>query len=354
MSADQRPGAGVLRRALALVLLAALCATVTACWPLHGEDTISVTTSFSDVGDLADGAPVLLAAVPVGHVTHIELDRSGAHAVVTMALDRSAEVPVDVTAEVRRKTPLGERVISLAVPPGTTPASRPALLRDGATITHSKVVPELQDLVQNGTVAFTSVSAQQVGNLLDESAAALAGKGPLLHQVLSQLGDIASVYAGHTSEVTQVVDSLSQLASSLAPSAGATGQLLDNLSAITGTLAQQADRFYDLVGSLDSAAGQATSLLQTHFTHLTEQISGFRKLLDTVAGQQQALDRALTYLPRQNQLITEVSINGYAHLLASAVICGFPGSPPLPGGGEVRGDPLNGCFVQPAFTGPQP
>jgi virulence factor Mce-like protein len=354
MSTEPRSRAGMLRRAFAALLLAALCATVTACWPLHGDATISVKTSFSDVGDLADGAPVLLAAVPVGRVTHITLDASGAHAIVTMALDRSAKVPADVAAEVRRKTPLGERVISLAVPPGTTPASQSALLRDGATIAPGEVVPEIQDLVQNGTVAFTSISAQQVGNLLDESAAALAGKGPLLNQVLSQLGDIASVYAGHTSEVTQVVDSLSQLASSLAPNAGATGQLLDNLSEITGTLAQQADRFYDLVGSLDGATGQATSLLQAQFTHLTEQISGFRTLLDTVAGQQQALDRALAYLPRQNQLISEVSVNDYAHLLASAVICGLPGGPAFPGGGEVKGDPLNGCFVEPAFTGPQP
>lgn len=354
MSAQRHTRTGLMCRAAAVVCLAALCASVSACWPMHGDATISVKTSFSDTADLADGAPVLLAAVPVGRVTHISLDRAGSHAIVTMALDRSALVPADVKAEVRRKTPLGERVVSLEVPAGTTPGSKPALLADGATITDSEVVPEIQDLVQSGTVAFTTVSAQQVGNLLNESAAALAGRGPQLNQVLSQVSDIAAAYAGHTSEVTQVVDSLSQLAASLAPAAGATGQLLDNLSQITGTLAQQANSFYDLVQALDGAAGQANDLLSAQFEHLTGQISGFRTLLDTVAGQQSALDRALTYLPRQNQLITDASIGGYAHLLASAVFCGIPGMAPFPGSGEVQGDPVNGCFVSPSATGPQP
>lgn len=354
MTAAARSRLRAWRRALAVACLVVLCAAATACWPMGHDATISVKTTFTDVGDLAGGAPVLLAAVHVGRVTHIALDRSGGHAIVTMALDESAKVPADVRAEVRRKTPLGERVVSLAVPAATTPESDPALLHDGDTITDSTVVPEIQDLVQNGTVAFTTVSAQQVGNLLDESAAALAGKGPLLNQVLSQISDIASVYAGHTADVTQVVDSLSQLAAALAPNAGATGELLDNLSQITGTLAQQANRFYDLVQALDGAAGQANSLLSTQFQHLTEQISGFRTLLDTVASQSSSLDRALTYLPLQNQLITEASHGGYAHLLTSAVICGLPGAPAFPGGGEVKGDPVNGCFVEPSFTGPQP
>lgn len=342
------------RRAAAVGLVALLCLIATACWPAHGQATLSANASFSDVSDLAEGAPVLLAAVQVGHVSHIALSPDGSTAIVTMSLDRSARVPQDVTAAVRRRTPLGEQVISLEVPSGTTVSATTPLLADGATIAHTKVVPEIQDLVQSGTVAFTTISAQQVGNLLDESGAALAGRGPQLRAVLSQLGDIAATYADHTGEVTQIVGDLSQLMASLAPGAGATGQLLGNLSQLTGTLAQQADQFYDLVGSLNSATGQATNLLGAQFQHLTDQISGFRSLLDTVAGQQSSLSRALTYFPLMSATINTSSINGYAHLLASAVICGLPGGPPFPGGGEVPGDPVNGCFVKPAFTGPQP
>ncbi|MET0160188.1 MAG: MCE family protein, partial [Acidimicrobiales bacterium] len=78
-----------------------------------GGDRLHATTTFEDVADLAPGAPVFMADVRIGNVTAIDLDDTGTKATLALAFDRSAEVPADVEARIRRTSPLGEKFVEL-------------------------------------------------------------------------------------------------------------------------------------------------------------------------------------------------------------------------------------------------
>ena len=66
--------------------------------PAAGQRT--ATAVFTDVGDLANGAQVQLADVPVGSVRSIALE--GDKAKVTLAFDDGVRIPADVSAAIDR------------------------------------------------------------------------------------------------------------------------------------------------------------------------------------------------------------------------------------------------------------
>ena len=75
-----------------------------------GPSQRTATAVFSDVGDLANGAQVQLADVPVGSVTSIAL--SGNKAKVTLAFDNGVRIPADVSAAIDRTTILGDQFVA--------------------------------------------------------------------------------------------------------------------------------------------------------------------------------------------------------------------------------------------------
>src|SRR5207247_6555113 len=131
--------------------LAVLALGLSAC---GGSNDLTVKAKFTDVGDLAPSAPVMMADVRIGKVDSITLDHD--LALVTMSIERSARVPSGVVARVRRTSLLGERIVDIVVPP-STPGDAP-LLADGATIRQTQVRPDLEDLVRSGSSALAPVA----------------------------------------------------------------------------------------------------------------------------------------------------------------------------------------------------
>ena len=80
-----------LRRLLLVPAVLALAAGLTGCSVGGGSGQRTATAVFSDVGDLANGAQVQLADVPVGSVSSIALD--GSRAKVTLSFDNNVRSP---------------------------------------------------------------------------------------------------------------------------------------------------------------------------------------------------------------------------------------------------------------------
>ena len=139
-----------------VALLVAVCLPLTVMVACGNGSSIQVTARFSDVGDLAPSAPVMMADVQVGKVTGIKLVND--RAVVTMDIQRGADVPRDVMARVRRTSLLGERIVDL-VPADNLPASAPPLA-NGDHITRTELRPDLEDLVQAGNAVLQPITAR--------------------------------------------------------------------------------------------------------------------------------------------------------------------------------------------------
>jgi phospholipid/cholesterol/gamma-HCH transport system substrate-binding protein len=317
--------------AVACLLIAGV--GLTAC--SGGGERIEATATFDDVADLASGAPVMMSDIPVGSVRSISLDPSGRRATVVIGVDRSAQVPADVTAQVRRTTPLGERFIDLAI--SGSDGSGP-LLADGATIAQTAVVSDLEQLIASGTDAFGALSASQLAILIDEGDRAFGGKGPQLRAVVADLATLAEGYRSRTGEIVDIIDALGELAGDLAPAADANGEALGQLRAAFGILAENDGEFAALVVALSELAEAGDRVLERHLEQISAQIRGLRDVTDAVASQDAALRGVLRNLPRHNENVPLAERNNFVHVLLDIVLCG------IPGGGDVPGDPVDDCY----------
>lgn len=281
--------------------------------------TITVSALFSDVSDLVAGAPVQLQNITVGSVSSIRLDGNAAR--VVMNVRRSAAVPAAVTAELRQTTILGEHYVDL-VPEG---GGSGALLRNGAVITHTVVVPGIQELVSAGTQVFAAVNAAQLAQVVDNGAQAFGGQAAQIRQLLDDFGSVLAGYASRSAEIRSVVDELQQLSSSLAPSASANAQALANLSQTTKILSDQSGRFEQLLQSLDDLAVQGHAILQNGMAQTEDQINALAAVANQLAAHQQDLATILAALPGHNLATASATVNDYLQIVDDLIVCGIPG-----------------------------
>ncbi|MFO7820818.1 MAG: outer membrane lipid asymmetry maintenance protein MlaD [Lentisphaeria bacterium] len=106
---------------------------------LFGAEQYEVTASFSDIGGLKDGAPVVIAGVQVGEVTAIRLkDYEGA---VTMNVARDVALYRDAIATVKTRGLIGEKYISLS------PGGAPEKIKNGGEIRETQPAVDLEQLI---------------------------------------------------------------------------------------------------------------------------------------------------------------------------------------------------------------
>jgi virulence factor Mce-like protein len=298
-----------------------MAAAVSAC---GGSPTLTAYADFPDVSDLAVGAPVQMADITIGSVRQITLvpTPAGLEARVRMAVERAADVPAQVTAEVQRTTILGERVVSLVPAPGLAPSA--PLLVDGAHIHDTKVVPDLEQLVKGGTLVFAPISASAFGALVQAGGQGLGDQGASLHRLLGDLDAISSAYAGQSVTIRSLIASLDQLSASTAPDAAASAQAVSNLAQTTTILAQQSQRFDDLLSALDDLSVQGRSMLETYLPQIDLQLTGLAAATHAIAAEQDALGQLLVYLKGHNGAVSRAVVGRYVQVLDDLVVCGVP------------------------------
>jgi phospholipid/cholesterol/gamma-HCH transport system substrate-binding protein len=307
----------------------------------------TATAVFSDVDNLADGAQVQLAEIPIGRVTSIALE--GDKAKVTMELSRSAHIPANVTAALSQTTILGDQFIEMEVPKsdsqagtdtgsgtGTAGGTVPQL-RNGAVIAHTTVVPDVEQLVQAGAQVFGSVSTTELEQIIAAGGEGFAGQEASLKVLLSDLSSVAATYAQHTSQFTSAINGMNQLTATLAPSSGATATALTTLSKTVAILAQQSSQFETLLQSLDNLSIQGRQILETYYPQIVTQLQALAAVSGQLSQNQGALAGILRELPANDSALPSSVRADYLQLYENIIVCG------LPDGGEDDSSPAFTC-----------
>ena len=299
--------------------------------PVGSPPAVTVAADFSDVGDLAVGAPVELADIPVGHVTSITLQ--GSQARVGMVVERSAGVPADATAELRRTSLLGERFISL-VPPA---AGSAAPLYPGEVLTRALVVPGIQQFVSAGASVVGAVDTSRLADLIATGAQGFGGQQQQLRQLLDGFATVAHGYASRTATITSLVDTMDQLSSSLAPNAGPDAQAVSTLAGTTSMLAAQSHRFVDLLQALDGLSVQGRNPLESYVPQIDDELAGLASTSQALAATETDLGKLIDGIPGHNAAVKSATVDHQLQVLDDLVICG------LPGGGADASQPALTC-----------
>ncbi len=125
--------------ALGLAALLMLAMKVSNLAELTAPDGYQVTARFENIGGLKVRAPVTMAGVRMGRVTHISFDDNSYEAVVRFSVNpRYVRIPIDSSASIFTAGLLGEQYIGLDA------GGDEAFLTDGGeiTLTQSAIVLE--------------------------------------------------------------------------------------------------------------------------------------------------------------------------------------------------------------------
>jgi phospholipid/cholesterol/gamma-HCH transport system substrate-binding protein len=313
------------RRAWALpALVVFAAATFAGCGGATGTQR-TASAVFSDIGDLANGAQVQMADVPVGTVSSIGLQ--GNKARITLTFDPGVRIPADVSAAIDRSTILGDQFVLLTAPKKDigAGAATAAQLPNGARIAHTSVVPDVEQFIGAGSSVFGAISATELEQIIQAGGEGFTGSEASLKAFLTDITTVANTYANHTNEITQAVNGLNSLSATLAPNSGANAQALTTLSQTVTILANNSQQFETLLGSLNNVSLQGRSILETYMPQITRQLQALEAVTGQIAQHQSDLAGILMELPLHNTALPSSVRNGYVNLYENIIICGLPG-----------------------------
>ncbi|MGH2828009.1 MAG: MlaD family protein [Actinomycetota bacterium] len=310
-------------RRLALVASSALFALLTAC---SAPDSLTATAAFTDVGDLAQDAPVTMADIKVGKVTDIRLENN--EAIVTLELDEDARIPADVTARVRRTSVLGERIIDLVVPEGSEDSKK--LLADGADITDTAVRTDLEDLVGEGSELLGAIAASDLAVMIDEGGRGFGGKGEELRSLLNSYTEIAGAYAKRGEMLKSLISNLDDFNATVASESEAHRDAVENTSRSIEVLSEESAELSKAIVSLNRLAVGGEDIFTEHLDEMQHFFSQTKTILGQLESQQRDIELLLRWAPghhRNTQLVEYFEFN---QVIQDFVICGLNDDPSDP------------------------
>jgi len=317
--------------AVAVLAVAVSSLALSGCMSNGPATQLTAYAEFSDVDQLVGGAPVDMADIPVGHVTSITLD--GARARVAMIIDRSAQVPADVSAELEQTSVLGDNFVQLVAPKG----GAGALLADGQTIARTGVRPEIEQLVQAGSQVFGAIPDTELAEIIQAGGQGFGGESADIRQVLNDFAAVAAGYASQTGQIQSLITNLDALGSGLAPSAQQDAAAISNLNQTVGVLSAQSAQFISLLQQLDALSIQGHNLLGGSLPEINDELRALATTSAELAAHQQDIAGIVQQLPGYNAAADGATMHDFIQVFEDIIICG------VPGGGEDDSSPATTC-----------
>ena len=303
---------------IAAALLAGACGGT-------GEEMISVSARFDDVGDLYVNAPVHLADIDVGSVTGIGLDDN--QAVVEMEIETSAEIPANVEARVRRTSVLGERIIDLVIPEATPPSG---VLVEGDIIEETSVRSDLEDLVDEGSELLGAVAATDLATMIDEGGRGFGGQGEELRGLLGNYEEIVTGFAERSDQINRLIDSAADFNETIAAQAPAHAQAVVNSRRSIEMLNEESRRLQDAIESLNRLAVGGSRILRAHSDEMVRFFDQTARILRVLASEQDSIEQFLKWAPGHNANTQRVEYAEFNQVVQEFVICGLNDNPKDP------------------------
>ncbi len=128
--------------AAALLALFFLAMKVSNLGALDTSETYRVTARFDNIGSLKEKAPVKMAGVEVGRVSHIGFDQARYQAVVELAIYKKFDqIPDDTFAKILTAGLLGEQYV------GLEPGGSDTYLKEGGEIDVTQSAMVLEEVI---------------------------------------------------------------------------------------------------------------------------------------------------------------------------------------------------------------
>jgi phospholipid/cholesterol/gamma-HCH transport system substrate-binding protein len=284
--------------AVAVVLVAALAATVAVLIARTGTPSRRLVAHFTSTVGITPGSDVRVLGVHVGQV--LDVRPEGRTVRVELRYDARYDIPADARAVVIPPSVVGDRYIQL------TPAySGGPVLADNADLPTSRTaVPlELDDVYRaldqfNQALGPNGANAKgALSNVIATGRDNLQGSGQDLGGSLDGLSKTLSTLAAGRSDLFGTVADLQKFVTTLAQSDQQVRQFNDQLAAVSQQLAGERDDLAAALRSLSTALADITTFVRDNRAQLTSNVSALADVTGVLVRQQKAIIDVLDVAP---------------------------------------------------------
>ncbi|MEU4510244.1 MCE family protein [Nonomuraea wenchangensis] len=197
------------------------------------ERPYRVSAEFVSSPGLVRGFDVAYLGVRVGKIGDVRL--APGRIVVGLDLDRDVRLPKGVTAEVRRKSAVGEPYVELS-PPAT--GVRGPVLAAGDTIplTKTAVPLDYKRLFEGVGKLLNAVPPRDARTITHELAVALDGRAPAIRNIIEDAHTLTGTLADNADALDELAVQLTRLTHTLAGRKDALASGIGDLSTVTAAL----------------------------------------------------------------------------------------------------------------------
>lgn len=262
-----------------------------------GNDPIKLTADFTDVLDLVPQSNVEVDNVAVGRVSSIALAPDGHSAVVTLLVNRSAELPQGTTARLEQTSLLGEKYVALVPPSGASAAAAPPL-QDGATLplASTSEAVDVEEVLGALSLVLNGGGIGQFQEISRELQKVGDGRTGKIRDFLTQVNRLVDTLNTRRTAITSALDGLDKLSKSLNGEDDKIATALDGLSPGMKVLAQQRPQLVAMLQALDKLSKVTVTTLDRSQKDIVADFKSLDPILTQLAAAGQNLPDSLQIL----------------------------------------------------------
>jgi phospholipid/cholesterol/gamma-HCH transport system substrate-binding protein len=263
--------------------------------PGQVDGPVTLTATFSDVGDLVSGHSVQVADVRVGSVTGIELTEDY-DAEVTMSVKDGLELPANSRAVLRTTSLLGEKFVEIRAP---EEGASDEVLTDGDVIEETDQAPELEFVAEEAVDVLAGVAANDLAAMIETGGIGFGGRAVELTRLIEDLATVSGALADQTGSILTIIDGLDRATATLAGGDQRIDTLLVNLSRTTEVLADNRELTLQTLRDLTRLAeAQNDIVFEPYRDDLERQIRQLDAVLALVAERRAEVGTLVDWLER--------------------------------------------------------
>ncbi|MFA1546265.1 MCE family protein [Actinomadura chokoriensis] len=216
---------------------------------------------FTRVGPgLDDQSDVKIRGINVGRVEKVTLDRGGAVR-VRFRLDKGFRMPSTGSLAIQPLSVFGPKFIDLV--PGTGEESGP-YLPAGATVTSTRVPPELSDMAGPAHELLSAIDPVDVSTILRTFSQGLDGRGPQLARTIDDSATLLAMSTRNIRNLRTLIGNTAALSATLDDSGGAIVRLTRALNVIDPILVSDPAAFNATLKRTSRVSTEIASLLRAN------------------------------------------------------------------------------------------
>ncbi|MGV9305049.1 MCE family protein [Nonomuraea sp. NPDC003727] len=219
-----------------------------------------ITAEFVSSPGLVRGFDVAYLGVRVGKIGDVRL--APGKIVVGLDIDREIRLPRASTAEVRRKSAIGEPYVELT-PPETGVNGPSFAPGDVIPVRRTSVPLDYKELFEGVGKLLNAVPAKDAKTVTHELAVALDGRAPAIRSIIDDAHGLTDTLADNSRTLDELAVQLTRLTGTLAGRREKLASGISDLATVTGSLRESRKDLHAFLDHGPGVFGQIDTLIRT-------------------------------------------------------------------------------------------